>query len=61
MSNAQKFFNMAIRESNLPDSNNDAGALAEIEVIGAIGMLYGADGRDEFIKAGFSYLDVISL
>lgn len=58
MSYASKFFQLAIRESDCPDFNNDPYSLAAVVVMGAIGQtLFMDDSRDTFIKAGFAYLD----
>jgi hypothetical protein len=55
MSYATKFFNIAIRESNLPNGGRRAAELAEIRVMGAIGLI--ANTRDEFIREGLDYVE----
>jgi hypothetical protein len=57
MSLANKFFWMAVRESNCPDFNN-VEERAAIAVSGCIGQSSDATTRDGFIRAGLNYVEL---
>ena len=56
MSNAQHFFNLAVRESDCPNSAHGVDGSAAIAMMGAIEQA-NVRSRDDFIRAGLSYLD----
>ena len=60
MSSAQHFLNLAVRESNCPDSAHGVEGLAAIAMMGAIEQA-NLLSRDDFIRAGLSYLDLFEI
>ena len=56
MSIEEKFFTLAIRESNFPDQNNDPSSYACIAVMGAIGQCPGAVTREGTVTSALVYL-----
>lgn len=54
MSYENKFLNLAVRESNLPNGSR-VSELAEVKMMGSIGLV--AESRDDFIRAGIEFVE----